>query len=97
MLLVMNELSGRLTICILCLSFRFSSNFSRTEIRIVERTVLQKRGKKMGFIRLLVQLGSIENDQIGYFACSYFQLAQNSVNGGENEKFQSGLTVRLDR
>ena len=100
MLLVMNELSGRLTICILRSSLAAKTNqrfcfcfqtYSRTEISL---SVLyyDKRDKKMGVIRLLVQLGSIENDQIGYFACSYFQLAQSSVNGGW--KWQ--ISVRLD-
>ena len=53
-------------------------------LRYVSLSVLycKKRGKKMGVIRLLVQLGSMENYQIGYLACSYFQLAQSSVNGG---------------
>ena len=34
MLLLINELKGHLTICILCSSFRFFSNFSRTELSL---------------------------------------------------------------
>ena len=99
MLLVMNELSGRLTICILRSSLAAKTNqrfffcfqtYSRTEISL---SVLyyDKREKKMGVIRLLVQLGSIENDQICYFACSYFQRAQGSVNG----EWKWEISVRL--
>ena len=50
--------------------------------------------KKMGVITLLVQLGSMENDKIGYFACSYFQLAQSSVNGGWKWKISVRLACR---